>query len=337
MHRRPLLTVLGSLNMDISVSVSRLPAPGETVLGAGAVIAPGGKGANQAVAAARLGGAVRMAGCVGADEFGGQITAALGAEGVDLSPVRAIPGCATGLALITVDASGENMITVAPGANGMAGMQEAAAALSAPADMLMLSAEVPVDVLAAVLGGKAVPGGAVSPGGAAPPGEAALSGGVVGRRPPRLVNLAPVPRAAAALLAAGIDWLVVNESEASELLGRTVAGLRDAAAAAADLVTMGASHAVVTAGSQGAALAGAAGTESVPGFRVRSVDSVGAGDAFVAALGVTLAAGVAPAAALRAACAAGATATTRRGTQVALPRPAEIRAATGEDWPVLRG
>ena len=322
MHRRPLLTVLGSLNMDISVSVGRLPGPGETVLGAGAVIAPGGKGANQAVAAARLGGAVRMAGCVGADEFGGQITAALGAEGVDLTPVRVIPDSATGLALITVDATGENMITVAPGANGQAGMPEAAAALSAPADMLMLSAEVPAGVFAAVLGRKAAPG------------SGAPSDSAAGHRPPCLLNLAPVPRDAAALLTAGVDWLVVNESEAAELLGRTVAGLRDAAGAAADLVVMGASHAVVTAGSQGAALAGAAGAESVPGFSVRSVDSVGAGDAFVAALGVTLAAGIAPAAALRAACAAGATATTRQGAQAALPRPAEIRAATGADWPV---
>src|SRR6266516_4904212 len=309
MHRRPRLTVIGSLNMDISVSVGRLPGPGETVLGTGAVIAPGGKGANQALAAARLGGAVRMAGCVGDDEFGGRILAALAAEGVDLAPVRAVPGCATGLALITVDATGENMITVAPGANGQAGEQEAAAALSAPADMLVLSAEIPAALLAAILRGAA------------------------GQRAPCLVNLAPVPRDAPALVAAGIDWLVVNESEASQLLGRSVAGLSDAVSAASGLVAMGAGHAVVTAGSHGAALAGAAGTESVPGFSVRSVDSVGAGDAFVAALGVTLAAGIGPAAALRAACAAGATATTRQGAQAALPRPAEIRTATGVDWP----
>jgi ribokinase len=311
MRTRPRLTVLGSLNMDISVSVSRLPGPGETVLGAGAVIAPGGKGANQAVAAARLGGAVRMVGCVGEDEFGDRITAALGAEDIDLAAVRAVPGCATGLALITVDTAGENMITVAPGANGQAGEQDATAALLAPADMLVLSAEIPADVLAAVL---------------ASAGDQAAA---------CLLNLAPVPPAAASLLAAGVDWLVVNESEASAILGRTVAGLRDAASAAAELAASGARHAVVTAGSHGAVLAGAAGAESVPGFRVRSVDSVGAGDAFVAALGVTLAAGVAPAAALRAACAAGATATTRRGTQVALPRPAEIRAATGADWPAI--
>jgi ribokinase len=310
MRSRPRLTVLGSLNMDISVSVSRLPGPGETILGAGAVIAPGGKGANQAVAAARLGGAVRMVGCVGADEFAGGITAALAAEDIDHAAVRAVPGCATGLALITVDAAGENMITVAPGANGQAGEHEAAAALSAPADILVLSAEIPAKVLAAALGDARNLATAC------------------------LLNLAPVPAEAASLLSAGVDWLVVNESEASVLLGRTVDGLRDAAGAAADLAARGARHAVVTAGAQGAVLAGAAGTESVPGFRVRSIDSVGAGDAFVAALGVTLAAGLPPAAALRAACAAGATATTRRGAQIALPRPADIRAATGENWPV---
>jgi ribokinase len=309
MRSRPRLTVLGSLNMDISVSVSRLPEPGETILGAGAVIAPGGKGANQAVAAARLGGTVRMVGCVGTDDFASGITAALRAGDIDHAAVRAVPGCATGLALITVDAAGENMITVAPGANGQAGEQEAAAALSAPADILVLSAEIPAKVLAAVLGSTRDLATAC------------------------LLNLAPVPAEAASLLSAGVDWLVVNESEASAILGRTVTGLQDAAGAAAGLAARGARHAVVTAGSQGAVLAGAAGTESVPGFRVRSIDSVGAGDAFVAALGVTLAAGLPPAAALRAACAAGATATTRRGAQIALPGPAEIRAATGENWP----
>jgi ribokinase len=334
MHRRPRLTVLGSLNMDISVSVSRLPEPGETILGAGAVIGPGGKGANQAVAAARLGGAVRMAGCVGADDFGSQIIAALGAEGIDLAPVRAVPGCATGLALITVDAAGENMITVAPGANGQAGEQEAAAALAAPADMLLLSAEIPAPVLTAVLAGSAGSAGSAA---TAIQGGTAAHGASAGRWPPFLLNLAPVPPEAAALLAAGVDWLVVNESEASALLGQTVTGLREAATAAAGLAAMGARHAVVTAGAHGAVLDGAAGPASVPGFSVRSVDSVGAGDAFVAALGVTLAAGIAPAAALRAACAAGATATTRQGAQAALPTPAGIRAATGEDWPVPAG
>jgi ribokinase len=310
MARRPRLTVLGSLNMDISVAVQRLPAPGETVLGPSAVIAPGGKGANQAVAAARLGAAVRMVGCTGDDDFARMAASALEAEGIDVSGVRAVGGCATGLALITVDAAGENMITVATAANGQAGGTEVTAALSAACDVLAASAEIPVPVLSAVLAG-------------------ARAAGVT-----CLLNLAPAPPGAAGLLAGGVDWLVVNESEAGAVLGRGVAGLAEAGTAARDLCGLGAQHAVVTAGSKGAVLAGAAGSETVPALSVRSVDSVGAGDAFVAALGVALAAGVPAGDAVRAASAAGATAVTRRGTQDALPRPADILAATGMAWPV---
>jgi ribokinase len=312
----PRLTVLGSLNMDISVAVPRLPAPGETVLGSGAVIAPGGKGANQAVAAARLGGTVRMVGCTGDDEFGRMARSALEAEGVDIGGVRAVPGSATGLALITVDAVGENVITVAPGANGQVGGIEVASALSAAPDILVLSAEIPAGILAQALTGARAAGVAC------------------------LLNLAPAPPEAAAGLLAGpgeAGWLVVNESEAAAVLGHAVSGLAEAGAAARELHDFGARHAVVTAGSDGAALAGPAGDELVPGLVVGSVDSVGAGDAFVAALAVALAAGVSPGAAVRAACAAGATATTRRGTQDALPRPADILAATGVTWPVPPG
>jgi ribokinase len=311
----PWLTVLGSLNMDISVAVPRLPAPGETVLGSGAVIAPGGKGANQAVAAARLGGTVRMVGCTGDDEFGRMARSALEAEGVDTGGVRTVPGSATGLALITVDAAGENVITVAPGANGQAGDIEVASALAAAPDILVLSAEIPAGILAEVLAGARAAGVAC------------------------LLNLAPAPPEAARLLAGPGEagWLVVNESEAAVVLGHAVSGLAEAGAAARELHDFGARHAVVTAGSDGAALAGPAGEELVPGLAVGSVDSVGAGDAFVAALAVALAGGVAPAGAVRAACAAGATATTRRGTQDALPRPADILAATGLTWPAPPG
>ena len=306
----PRLTVLGSLNTDISVTVPRLPAPGETVLGSAAVIAPGGKGANQAVAAARLGAAVRMIGCTGDDDFGRAARAALAAEGVDASGVRAVAGGVTGLALITVDAAGENVITVAPGANGQVGAAEIAAALSAGGDLLVLSAEIPAGVLVTVLAGARAAGLAC------------------------LLNLAPAPAEPAAVLAGGVDWLVVNESEAAAVLGRAVNGLAGAGAAARALRALGAGHAVVTAGSQGAALAGPGADEVIPAFRVDSVDSVGAGDAFAAALAVALAAGVPAAGAVRAAAAAGATATIRRGTQDALPRPAGILAATGLTWPV---
>jgi ribokinase len=306
----PRLTVLGSLNMDISVAVRRLPAAGETVLGSEAVIAPGGKGANQAVAAARLTAAVRMIGCTGDDDFGRTARAALAAEGVDASGVRVVAGSATGLALITVDDTGENVITVAQGANGRVGEAEISSALSADGDTIVLSAEIPADALASALAGARAAGLRC------------------------LLNLAPAPPGAGRLLAGGVSWLVVNESEAGAVLGRGVAGLAAAGAAARDLCGLGAVHAVVTAGSDGAALAGPAGEEAVPAFAVRGVDSVGAGDAFVAALGVALAAGIPDAEAVRAACAAGATATTRRGTQGALPRPADILAATGFAWPV---
>jgi ribokinase len=353
MTTRPRLAILGSLNMDISVPVGRLPGPGETVLGGQAVIAPGGKGANQAVAAARLGAATTMAGCVGEDEFGGPILLGLATEGIEINGVRRLPGVATGLALITVGADGENMITVAPGANGECGPAEAGAALAGPPDLLVISAEIPPAAIAAALAGAAR------------------------RGVPALLNLAPVPAdaEAGAQLAAGADWLVVNESEAAALLGRPVAGLAGAAEAAGalrDLLTAAAGpgteeaaspstaspstispstekaaaarslrggYAVVTAGSEGAALAGPDGTAKMPGFEVASVDAVGAGDAFVAALAAGLASGAAPPEALRAACAAGATATTRRGAQTALPHPAEIEAVTGVagPWPAKPG
>ena len=154
-----------------------------------------------------------------------------------------------------------------------------------------------------------------------------------------MLNLAPAPQtqaAAAALVAAGgadLDWLVVNESEAAAVLGRPVGGLADAARAAAELVARGPRHAVVTAGAHGAALAGPDGAHAIEGFHVRAVDTVGAGDTFVGALAVALAAGVPAPEAVRAAAAAGAAAVTRQGAQTAMPRPADILAATGITWP----
>jgi len=318
MRQRPRVTVVGSLNTDISLLVPHLPRPGETVLSAsGADVGGGGKGANQAVAAARLGAAVRMVGCCGADEFGARLRAGLAAEDVDVSGVRSVAGVTSGLALITVDSTGENAIAVAAGANALAGDPEAAAAVAAPGDVLVLSAEVPVPLLAAVL-------------------DRARAAGLR-----CLLNLAPAPAGAAELIAVGVDWLVVNEQEAAAVLGRPLAGPPGPEGAAGDglgaavtaLAGLGARQVVITLGAAGAVLGGTGELVVVPGFAVASVDSVGAGDAFVAALAVAVAAGATPAAAVRAACAAGATATTRRGAQAALPRPADISAATGFRWP----
>jgi ribokinase len=309
------LTVLGSLNMDISVTVPRLPEPGATVLGGGAAYAPGGKGANQAVAAARLGASVRMVGCVGDDDFGTRLRAALRAENIDDGGVRTVPDVATGLAMITVDESGENMITVAPGANREVGDGDVAAPISGRREALVVSAEIPVGAIKAAL---------------------ALDGPAL-----RVLNLAPAPHAPADLLS-DVDWLVVNESEAASVLGKQVEGLDGSAAAAAELAALGACHAVVTAGAHGAAYcarpddAGNASGQAVtvPGFNIHAVDSVGAGDTFVGALAVALAAGVPAEESVRAACAAGAAAASRPGTQSGMPHPAEIRAATGYAWPL---
>ena len=309
MAKQPRLTVLGSLNMDISVTVPRLPAPGATVLGSAAVFTPGGKGANQAVAAARLGAEVRMTGCVGGDDFGRRLLAALREAGVDAEGVRVVDHIPTGLAMISVDRAGENIITVAPGANHEVGAADAATSVGAPYDALVISAEVPVPAIRAAL--------------------ARAQGTLC------VLNLAPVPEQAAAIVADGVEWLVVNESEAGAILGRPVEGLKDAAQAAAELVTAGARHAVVTAGAHGAALAGPDGDPlTIEAFEVEAGDTVGAGDTFVGALAVTLAAGVPAAEAVRAAAAAGATAATRPGAQAGMPHPADVRAVTGLTWPV---
>ena len=311
MAKRPRLTVLGSLNMDISVTVPRLPGPGATVLGSAARFTPGGKGANQAVAAARLGAEVRMTGCVGGDDFGRRLLAALREAGVAAEGVR-IVDVPTGLAMISVDQAGENIITVAPGANHEVGAADAATAVGHPYDALVISAEVPVPAIRAAL---------------------TRAHGTL-----CVLNLAPVPgtpEQAAAIVADGVDWLVVNEVEAGAVLGRPVEGLKDAAQAAAELVTAGARHAVVTAGAHGAALAGPEGDPlTIEAFEVEAVDTVGAGDTFVGALAVTLAAGIPAADAVRAAAAAGAAAATRPGAQAGMPHPADVRTVTGLTWPV---
>ncbi len=336
------LTVLGSLNMDISVTVPVLPGPGATVLGGAAAIAPGGKGANQAVAAARLGAGsgirVRMVGCVGDDDFGRTLKATLTREGIDDEAVRTVAGAPTGIAMITVDESGENMITVAPGANHEVGPPEIAAlrepAAAGPARVLVISAEVPVSVILAALGAAS----AESPGASGGVSDSSETGDPGGARPLTVLNLAPAPAGAdtGPILEARPDWLVVNESEAAAVLGRPVGGLTEAARAAADLVAAGARNAVVTAGAAGAAYrcADQGLSRTVAAFSVRAVDTVGAGDTFVGALAVALAGGIAPGDAVTAAAAAGAAAAARPGTQAGMPRPADIRAATGFEWPV---
>ncbi|WP_433512470.1 ribokinase [Nonomuraea sp. CA-143628] len=277
------LVVVGSLNMDLTVAVTRLPGRGETVAGAAAVRAAGGKGANQAVAAARLGARVRLVGQVGDDALGRELLAAVGREGVDVSGVRQAPA-ATGLAMIVVEDGGENMITVARGANGLLRLTDLDLDFTG-ADALLLQLEIPVAACLAAA-------------------RQARTYGV-----PVILNAAPYTQGLEELLTQ-VDLLIVNESEAAALCGDT-----DPAA----LLALGPRAAVVTLGERGARGQDASGACQVPTFPVTAVDAVGAGDTFCAQLALAHAAGLPLAQAVRRACAAGALATTGHGAQTAMP------------------
>ncbi|HEY7202566.1 MAG TPA: ribokinase [Candidatus Dormibacteraeota bacterium] len=291
------LVVLGSLNVDLVARVPALPAPGETALGRRLETFTGGKGANQAIAAARLGGRVAMVGRVGRDAGGDALLAQLARDGVDAAGVARDDREPTGTALIMVDDAGENLIAVTAGANGGVGAPDVDRALAeAGADgLLVLQLEVPPEAVARAV-------------------ALASRGGV------RVVlNAAPAAALDPALLR-GLEALVVNESEAAALLGRALPGPE----AARELQAAGARLAVVTLGAAGAALCDASGPQSVEPFAVTAVDTTAAGDAFVGARAVGLAAGRPAPEAARLASAAGAAAATRAGAQASLPTAADL-------------
>lgn len=293
-----MIIVLGSVNLDQIGRVSHLPAPGETVSGGGFAVAPGGKGANQALAARRAGAQVRMVGAVGQDGLADAALALLAESGVDLSGVARIAGEHTGVALILVDAAGENVIAVMPGANARVAEAAAAEALRAagPGDLLLLQHELPEATNRAALT-LAKAKGARS-----------------------LLNIAPwfPERAETAALA---DVLVANEAEFAALSGGEDlerALLERAAAPQEIVVTLGARGALVL--SKGEIL-------RIPALKVEVVDTVGAGDTFCGFLAQALAAGEELAAAAVWASAAAGLACGRRGAQPSVPAAAEARAA----------
>jgi ribokinase len=309
MPGRPLVLVIGSLNMDLTVRVERFPRPGETVRGSDLVRAPGGKGANQAVAAARAGARVAMAGAVGGDSFGAELLQVLDREGIDRRHVRVVRGTPTGIAAITVDRSGENHIVISPGANARVtpASLHAIRPLLARAGLLLLQREIPAAAIEAAL--------------------AAAS--AAGTR--AILNPAPagvLPRA----LQRRVHALIVNEAEAETILGspvRTSAAAREAAESLA--ARTGGGLAIVTRGSRGAWLKDRAAGPPVriAPHRVRALDTTAAGDAFAGAFAARYAAGAGALAAARFAAAAGALAATRPGAIPSLPRRAEIEALLG--------
>jgi ribokinase len=297
------VVVVGSLNHDITVEAERRPAGGETVLGRSLATASGGKGANQAVAAARAGARVAMVGCVGADAAGDTLLAALRAAGVDADRVRALDGVPTGTALIVVDDTGENSIVVVPGANARLAATDVDAALAAAA----------ADGHAAALGGTAADGRAARrpvvlaqlevP--EACVAAAARSGG-------RLVlNASPVRPLPPEVLGAA-DPLIVNAGEAAALTGAPEDDFDGLAGAA---LALGVRSVVITLGAAGARWAAGDWRIERPAPRVDVIDTTGAGDVFAGTLAARLARGAAPEEALAAAVDAGAAAVQWHGAQ----------------------
>jgi ribokinase len=295
------VAVAGSLNMDLIARAPRIPQPGETILGSDFSTAPGGKGANQAVAAARLRAQVSMVGRVGRDAFAQNLLASLAAAGVDHRHVIQDAQTATGVALIMVDDGGQNSIVVAPGANARLSPAdvEAARATIATADVLLLQLESPLEAVARAA-------------------ELAHAHGVT-----VILNPAPACELPAELLAQ-VDVLVPNESETAILTGLPAGSQVEVQAAA--LLELGVGAALLTLGERGALLARPEGTEHVPAFRVTPVDTTAAGDAFVGGFAAALAEGRSPVEAVRWGCAAGALATTKLGAQPSLPTHQEVEA-----------
>jgi len=290
------VTVVGSLNMDLVVRAPRIPRPGETIIGGEFRTVPGGKGANQAVAAARLGAQVAMVGRVGGDAFGGLLLENLAAAGVDHTFVTRDPQAATGVALIEVDDAGQNSIVVVSGANmrlAPADVEAAAAAIGV-ADVLLLQLESPLETVTRAA-------------------QVAHARGVT-----VILNPAPARPVPDGLLGL-VDVLIPNESETALLTGLPVGDQEEAQAAAAALRRMGVATVILTLGGRGALLAYEGGAELFPAFDVTPVDTTAAGDAFVGGLAVALAEGRPLQEAVRWGNAAGALATTRLGAQPSLP------------------
>ena len=288
--------------MDLVTRASRLPRAGETLIGQTFSTVPGGKGANQAVASARLGADVAMIGCVGSDAYGTQLRDALRAEGIDCQAVSTVDG-SSGVALIVVDDSSQNAIVIVAGSNGEltpASLQASDTVLQA-ADVVVCQLEVPMDTVGFTL--------------------------KRGRELGKTVILNPAP-ASAPLPGewyASIDYLIPNESEATALSGITVDTLDSAKLAATQLIKAGAGKVIITLGSQGALFADGQSFEHLLAPKVQAVDATAAGDTFVGGFAAALASGKSEAEAIRFGQVAAALSVTRAGAQPSIPTLQDVQ------------
>ena len=296
------ITVIGSMNMDLTICTPKVPQLGETVLGGGFLTAPGGKGANQAIAAAKLGYPVSFVGSVGADAFGQRLVASLSESGVDVTHVSTDPQKPTGVAVIVVS-GGDNFIIIDQGANN-AVTPEAVNSLEAlirESSIVILQLEIPLEtVRTAVKIAKAY-------------------------QVPVLLNPAPAVPLEDELLKQ-VDILTPNETECGILTGRTVNDAASAAAAGEALLARGVKQVVITIGSQGVLYSDGGTFHRIPAYSVQAVDSTAAGDSFTGALAGGLTEGKSLAEAARFATAVAACTVTKRGAQDSLPTMDEVRA-----------
>lgn len=300
------IVVVGSSNMDLVVKTDRIPTLGETMLGGDFLMVPGGKGANQAVAAAKLGARVQFVARLGDDLFGRQSRANFEREGVDTTHVTLSSGVASGVALITVDAKGNNVIVVAPGANSALSTDdvERAAADIRGAGAVVAQLEVPLETVHCAA-------------------QLAHQSGV-----PFILDPAPARDLPAELLGL-VSVLTPNETEARILTGVDVRDESSAGAAAAKLLAAGVGAVVVTMGVQGFLLATGASTEFIPAPSVRAVDATAAGDAFAGSLAVGLAQGQSLHEAATFAGRAAALSVTKMGAQPSMPTRQEVELFAG--------
>jgi ribokinase len=296
--------IFGSINMDLVVRSQALPLPGETIHGERFFTAPGGKGANQAVAAGRLGVPTQMIGCVGDDVFGGTLLDSLRTNGVETSSVRAVPETASGVALITVAESGENTIVLAAGANASLGDDELAAlrqmlAQAEPSSVLLLQLEIDPKLVETAA-------------------QLAHDAGITVILDPAPAQ--PVPQG----LMQGVTLLTPNESEAAVLVGYLLKDDESIKRAASDLLALGCSQVVIKLGGRGAYWTNGAESVWLQPFPVKAVDTVAAGDAFNGGTAAALALGKPMRDALRWGMGTAAISVTREGAQPSMPTRAEL-------------
>ncbi|MGY2137041.1 ribokinase [Pseudomonas reactans] len=296
------VVVVGSLNMDLVTRASRLPRAGETLIGQTFSTVPGGKGANQAVASARLGADVSMIGCVGTDAYGTQLRDALLVEGIDCQAVSTVEG-SSGVALIVVDDSSQNAIVIVAGSNGEltpASLQAFDTVLQA-ADVIVCQLEVPMNTV----------------------GYTLKRGRELGKTV--ILNPAPASGPLPAEWYTSIDYLIPNESEATALSGVMVDSIDSAKVAATQLVQAGAGKVIITLGSQGALFTDGQRFEHLQAPKVKAVDTTAAGDTFVGGFAAALANGKDEAEAIRFGQVAAALSVTRAGAQPSIPTLQDVQ------------